>query len=102
MVIVAICSMLMMFILTARGESILKIKEVKVWQSGADEMEIQVRTDDGRPVKFELRYESGEIVSNLQIIHSKITTIKKLKKGTYTYHCESHDGHVQQGKTAVR
>ncbi len=102
LIVAALCTLLLFVFMFAKGERLHKIKEVKVWQSGAGEIEVQVRTDDGRPVKFRLSSENGEVVWNKSILHSKITSIPDLKKGTYIYNCESQDGDVQMGKAIVK
>ncbi|RYG53399.1 MAG: hypothetical protein EOO01_04430 [Chitinophagaceae bacterium] len=101
-VVATVCTILLFVLMNAKAEKTNKLKEVKVWQSGGDEIEVQVRTDDGRPARFKLTSESGEVVWNQQIIHSKITSIQGLKKGMYIYNCESQDGDVQMGKAFVK
>lgn len=100
--VATVCAFLLLLFMTSKAESNCKIKEVKVWQSGAGEVDVQLRTDDGRPAKFRLMLESGAMVFDEPVIHSKITTIRGLSKGTYIYHCESADGDNIKGKTIVK
>ena len=102
MLVLAVCTMLLLIFSAARADKRCKITEVKVWQAAEDEIAIQVRSDDGRPVKFTLHSESGKIVRAMQIIHSKVTMIGGLTKGMYTYHCISHDNDEYKGKVVLK
>lgn len=101
-VILAVCIMLLMIFSTARAEDPCKLSEVRVWQVAADGIAVQARSDDGRPVKFELFSETGSLVRTQQIIHSKITTISGLKKALYSYRCVSNEGDERSGKITVK
>lgn len=77
------------------------ITEIKIQQLGEDEISIQIRTSDGKPVVFKMTAADGTSYS-VNVIHSKITPLKKIKKGDYDYQCLVKDQVVLTGKFKMK
>lgn len=82
------------------SETKTTISEIKLQQIGEDEISIQIRTSDGKPVLFKMSNETVSYSAN--IIHSKITPMKNIKKGDYNYQCLVKEQIVLTGKFKMK
>lgn len=78
------------------------ISEIKIQQVGEDEITIQIRTSDGKPVQFKMTTTNESVSYNINVIHSKITPVKNIKKGDYNYQCLVKDQVVLTGKFKMK
>jgi hypothetical protein len=86
----------------AASEKQTTVTEIKIKESGAEEITVQVRTSDGKPVVFKMTALNGSVTYTLNLIHSKITPLKNVKKGDYQYTCSVKGQTIMSGKYSMR
>ncbi|HRN79245.1 MAG TPA: hypothetical protein PKY29_03575 [Ferruginibacter sp.] len=78
------------------------VETIKIQQAGNDAIQVQVRTSDGKPVQFQITSEQNGTTYSTTLIHSKLTMIKNIQKGNYSYLCMVKDKIVYTGKYSMR
>jgi len=99
--IIGAALLLLMIYQTGKAERHNKIDEVSVTVTGSNTLAVQVRTDDGRPVKFELFNTSGLLIHAQSIFHRKVTPVKGIPSGAYKYRFTSSDNDIHSGKISL-
>ena len=86
--------------LSQRDETV--VESIKIQPVGNDDIQVQVRTNDGKPVQFQMTSEQNGTTYSTTLIHSKVTLIKNVQKGNYSYLCRVKDKIVHTGKYSMR
>lgn len=79
-----------------------EVETIKIQPAGSDAIQVQVRTTDGKPVQFQITSTENGTSYSTTLIHSKVTLIKNIQKGQYSYLCKVKDKIVYSGKYSMR
>jgi hypothetical protein len=105
-IVLITCFMLVLFYNRSKacGNEFLSFKNVMVLfteDAAKKELTVRVKAAVDEPMQLRLFSSDGKLVKEVAISNQKVTIIKDLKKGIYSYVCIDHNMKVKCGKVAL-